>query len=134
MLYSMKQVCDQIDMTYETLRFYCDEGLIPNVKRNKNNYRQFDERNISWINGLQCLRRCGMSIIEMKEYMQLCLQGEKTIPRRKEMLSTRRDALVAKINEIEHSVDYIDDKQALYDGIMAGEIKYTSNLIEVDKV
>lgn len=132
MVYTMKQVCDELDMTYETLRFYCDEGLIPNVKRDKNNYRQFDERNISWLRGLQCLRRCGMSISGMKEYLELCLQGESTIEARKEILNAHREVLMSKINEIESSIEYIDDKQAFYDGVLAGEIPYRSNLIEVN--
>ncbi|MDL2318528.1 flavodoxin family protein [Eubacteriales bacterium OttesenSCG-928-A19] len=42
----------------ERLRFYCKEGLVPNIRRDKSNYRDFDERNIKWIKSLTCLRRC----------------------------------------------------------------------------
>ena len=42
-MYTMKQTCEEVGMNYETLKFYCNEGLIPNVKRNKNNHRIFDE-------------------------------------------------------------------------------------------
>ena len=45
----MKEACSLTDMTYENLKFYCNEGLVPNVKRDKNNRRIFDERDISWI-------------------------------------------------------------------------------------
>lgn len=41
---TMKEVCKEIGMNYETLKFYCKEGLVPNVKRDKNNYRNFDEK------------------------------------------------------------------------------------------
>ena len=74
MLYSMKQTCDQTGLTYDTLKFYCNEGLIPNVKRDKNNYRVFNDKDIAWIKSLSCLKNCGMSIIEMKEYLKLCLK------------------------------------------------------------
>ena len=47
MLYTMMQVCKQTNMTYQALKFYCNEGLIPNVKRDKNNRRVFDERDIA---------------------------------------------------------------------------------------
>ena len=30
-MYSMKEVCEKVGMTYETLKFYCNKGLIPNV-------------------------------------------------------------------------------------------------------
>ena len=45
-MYTMKEVCQIIGWSYETLKYYCKEGLIPNVKRDKNNYRVFDENNI----------------------------------------------------------------------------------------
>ena len=41
MMYSMKEACVQTDMSYETLKFYCKEGLVPNVKRDSHNYRVF---------------------------------------------------------------------------------------------
>lgn len=79
-----------MDMTYQTLKFYCNEGLIPNVKRDNNNRRIFDERDIKWIKDLICLKKCGMSIQEMKEYMGLCMQGESTILLRKELFAKNR--------------------------------------------
>lgn len=54
-MYNMKDVCDKTHLNYETLRYYCNLGLVPNVKRDKNNYRLFDDRDVAWINGLQCL-------------------------------------------------------------------------------
>ena len=56
------------ELSYDTLKFYCNEGLIPNVKRDKNNYRIFDDNDVAWINSLTCLKNCDMSINEMKEY------------------------------------------------------------------
>lgn len=46
-LYSMKETCEATGLTYDALKFYCNEGLIPNVKRNKSNYRVFDENDIN---------------------------------------------------------------------------------------
>lgn len=89
MLYTMMQVCKETGMTYQALKFYCNEGLVPNVKRDKNNRRVFDERDVAWIGSLTCLKKCGMSIQEMKEYLAMCLQGEASIPQRKEMLAQK---------------------------------------------
>lgn len=131
-LYTMKEACEKVDMTYEALKFYCNEGLVPNVKRNKNNHRVFDERDINWIASLSCLKRCGMSIQEMKEYLALCLQGPGTIPERKIILEEKRNSLLEKIAELNDSVDYIDWKQQFYDDVLSGKRKYESNLIAVD--
>lgn len=133
MLYTMMQTCRETNLTYQALKFYCNEGLVPNVKRDKNNRRVFDERDVAWISSLTCLKKCGMSIQEMKEYLDLCLQGESTIPQRKVMLAQKQEALRESIQELEESVAYIDWKQNFYDDVLAGRRPYESNLIPVNK-
>ncbi len=128
-LFTMMQVCREVDMTYQTLKFYCNQGLVPNVKRDKNNRRVFDKHDVEWVKSLICLKRCGMSIEEMKEYLALCLQGETSIPQRKTMLAEKRSRLVEQIAELEASVEYIDWKQGFYDDVLAGRTEYFSNLL-----
>ncbi|MDO4338766.1 MAG: MerR family transcriptional regulator [Eubacteriales bacterium] len=132
-MYTMMQVCRELDMTYQTLKFYCNEGLIPNVKRDHNNRRVFDEKDVKWIKDLTCLKKCGMSIQEMKDYLALCLQGESTIPKRKEMLADKQAALRISIQELEDSVAYIDWKQNFYDEVLSGKRPYISNLIRTEE-
>ena len=128
-MYTMMQVCRTLDMTYQTLKFYCNEGLIPNVKRDSNNRRIFDEQDIKWIKDLTCLKKCGMSIQEMKGYLSLCLEGQSTILSRKEMLAQKRTALLSEIEELNASVAYIAWKQNFYDDVLSGKQPYISNLI-----
>lgn len=132
-MYTMMQVCRQLDMTYQTLKYYCNEGLVPNVKRDNNNRRVFDEHDVKWIKDLTCLKKCGLSIQEMKEYLDLCLQGEATILTRKEMLAHKRVELENTIKELESSIDYIDWKQNFYDDVLSGKTPYVSNLILKNK-
>lgn len=132
-MYTMMQVCRELDMTYQTLKYYCNEGLIPNVKRDSNNRRIFDEKDVKWIKDLTCLKKCGLSILEMREYLELCLQGESTIMQRKEMLAKKREALLVSIKELEDSVDYIDWKQNFYDEVLSGARPYVSNLIRTEE-
>lgn len=89
-MYSMKEACTLTNMTYENLKFYCNEGLVPNVKRDRRNYRVFDEHDIKWIQSLNCLKSCGMSIAEMKQYLALCMEGKGTIPERKVILAEKK--------------------------------------------
>ena len=128
-MYTMKDVCPETGMAYETLKFYCNEGLIPNVKRNQNNYRVFDDRDVAWIKSLSCLKNCGMSIQEMREYIDLCLKGAASIPERKVTLAQKREELLIKMAEIQGSIDYIDNKQLFYDDVLAGKVEYHSNLM-----
>ena len=132
MLYTMKQTCEKTGLTYDTLKFYCNEGLIPNVKRNKSNYRVFNDKDIAWINSLSCLKNCGMSILEMKEYLALCLQGEGSIPERQKILDVKLKELENKMKELQESIDYIHWKQDFYNDGLTGKIKYYSNLIQTE--
>ena len=132
-MYTMMQVCRELNMTYQTLKFYCNEGLVPNVKRDDNNRRIFDEKDVKWIKDLSCLKKCGMSIQEMKKYLELCLQGESTIIPRKEMLNKKQEELRSHIKELEDSVAYIDWKQNFYDEVLSGKRPYISNLIQVEE-
>ena len=129
----MKEACQATGMTYEALKFYCNEGLVPNVKRDGNNRRVFDDRDIAWIKSLTCLKNCGMSIQEMKEYIALCLVGAGSIPERKVILDRKRDQLLERMAELQASIDYIDWKQGFYDDVLSGRRKYVSNLLPADQ-
>lgn len=131
-MYTMKQVCEETNMTYQALKYYCNEGLIPNVKRDSNNHRIFDERDVKWIKDLVCLKKCGMSIHEMKEYLELCLEGESTILKRKALLAQKQEALRSSIQQLEDSIAYINWKQDFYDEVLSGKRPYVSNLIQVE--
>ncbi len=132
-MYSMKETCEMVGMSYQTLKFYCNKGLIPNVKRDKNNYRIFDDNNIGWIKSLICLKKCGMSIEEIRQYLNLYLQGESTISERKVLLDKRRKKLVKELQQIQDSIDYIDWKQNFYNDVIAGKIEYFSYLTDTKK-
>lgn len=128
-MYSMKEACTLTNMTYENLKFYCNEGLVPNVKRDRRNYRVFDEHDIKWIQSLNCLKSCGMSIAEMKQYLALCMEGEGTIPERKVILAEKKETLLKSITELQKAVAYIDWKQRFYDDVLSGKTTYYSNLV-----
>ncbi len=128
-IYTMKETCAATGLPYETLKFYCNQGLVPLVARDANNYRIFTERNVAWIKSLTCLKKCGMSIAEMREYLDLCLQGPESIPARKEILTRKKSALETKKRDLEDSLNYIDWKQGFYDDVLAGKTEYISNLV-----
>lgn len=131
-LLTMKQACKATGMSYEALKFYCNEGLVPNVKRAENNYRVFDEHDVNWIRSLACLKRCGMSIQEMKEYLALCLQGQSTIPERMELLQKYKRNIHARMAELQDSLDFIAWKENFYKEVLEGKTEYHSDLIAAE--
>jgi len=65
----------------------------------------------------------------MKEYLHLCLEGESSIPARKDILSRKKEALLTSMQQLQEAVDYIDWKQGFYDDVLSGKTAYYSNLI-----
>lgn len=127
-MYTMKETCQKTGLAYETLKFYCNQGLVPNVKRDGLNHRIFDDRDVAWINSLTCLKQCDMGIVEMKEYLALCQEGEETIPERKRILEAKRRALEGEQERISQAIAYIDRKRDFYDDVLSGKRTYFSNL------
>lgn len=125
----MKDICRETGMSYETLKYYCNEGLVPNVKRDRNNRRVFDERDLAWLKSLGCLKDCGMGIAQMRQYVDLCMQGAASIPQRQEMLAVKREELLAQIARLQDCIAYIDHKQAFYADVLSGRVPYQSNLL-----
>ena len=50
-MYTMKEAFAKTGLSYETLKFYCNQGLVPNVKRDSQNRRIFNDRDIDWKQG-----------------------------------------------------------------------------------
>ena len=132
-MYTMKETCEKTGLSYETLKFYCNQGLIPNVERDSQNHRVFTDKNIAWINSLGCLKNCGMGSQEMKEYLALCLEGQSSIPQRKVILDRKKQELEAKLQQVQESLAYIAWKQSFYDDVLSGKTEYFSNLIVTEE-
>ena len=126
----MKQTCEQTGLTYDALKFYCNEGLVPGVRRDKNNRRIFYANDIEWIKSLSCLKNCGLGIAEMQQYVELCKQGKSSISKRQKMLDEKLLCLYNKIKELENSIDYIQKKQQFYQDALDGKREYYSNLMD----
>lgn len=115
---TMRQAAKEVGMSYDTLKFYCKEELVPNIHRDKNNYRIFSDENMVWLKSLQCFKEAGMSIKELKNFLSLSKAGNETLALRREILINQKDLLIEKRKDIDHNLDYIEHKIAFYDDIL----------------
>lgn len=120
-MYSMKEACKITGLSYETLKFYCNQGLIPNVQRDAANRRVFTTEQIYWIHGLLCLRDCGMGVTEMKEYFAILWSENPDIYALKAMLEQKQAELEERIRKAQESIQFIRWKQNFYDEVIRGE-------------
>ena len=109
------------DVTEHTLRFYTDSGLLP-CERDGGNRRVFNDESVNWMQGIKCLKGCGASIDDIKEYCRLCLleESEENLRARYEMILNQRAKAYKRLEEAEATVKYMDEKAAHYEAILAG--------------
>ncbi len=109
-MYTIKEVSDRTGLSIYTLRYYDKEGLLPLVKRTPSGIRKFSDNDIAWLGLICCLKNSGMSIENIKEFMNLCLKGEETAEIRKDMLLLHKQHILQQMNELEKSLDTVNYK------------------------
>lgn len=107
-------------LSLDTLRYYEKIGLMEPVKKDASGRRDYNEDDLKRINFLKCMRRAGVSIEGLKQYLQLFEEGEHTIPKRKEILLNQKVELEAAIEELSTTLDFLNNKIKNYDTKIAG--------------
>ncbi|MCD2347718.1 MerR family transcriptional regulator [Clostridium guangxiense] len=114
MKYSIKQVAEITGLTESTLRYYESEGLLPNIQRAKNGHRYYDESNLEWIAVINCLKSTNMPIDQIKIFVNLHSEGDKTLHQRLEMILKHRENVQKQINKLNKYMEHINYKVDYY--------------------
>ena len=119
---TIAEVSKQYAMSADTLRYYERIGLIPPVPRNSSGVRDYDEASCRWIELMKCMRAAGVQIEALIEYVALFQRGDETIDARKAILIEQRNRLLARMEEMQISLDRLNAKIERYDqGLMVRE-------------
>ncbi len=121
MYYTIRQMAQMFGVTEHTLRFYTDQGLLP-CTRDSGNRRVFDEESVNWMQGIMCLKGCGASIEDIREYCRLCLMEEskENLRARYAIIRKQREEAYKRVEEAKATARYMDDKVAHYEAILPG--------------
>lgn len=127
MTYTVKEIADKMGMTAHTIRFYTDMGLLP-CSRDQNNRRLFDDESVNWLKGIQCLRKCGVSIENIKVYSDLCLSDSpEALQKRYQFMQEQRELAHRRLREAQELAAYLDAKVQHYESILAGKLSDDTN-------
>ena len=118
-MYTINEVANICDISVYTIRFYDKEGLLPFVTRNSTGNRQFNEGDLDIIKLICCLKNTGMQIKEIKQYIDLCMQGEGTATKRRQMMADHRKAILRQIDDLKKNLNIVDLKIGFYDSYLA---------------
>ena len=114
----ISEVSERSGISPDTLRYYERIGLLAPVNRNDSGIRDYSELDVRRVEFVKCMRNAGLPIEVLIEYYGLVQQGDQTIEARKEILIAQREKLVAKMAEIQKTLDLVDYKINVYENAL----------------
>jgi MerR family transcriptional regulator, aldehyde-responsive regulator len=125
----INEVSERYGISTDTLRYYERIGLIPPVHRNDGGIRDYNELDLRRVEFIKCMRSAGLPIEVLIEYVALVQKGDRTIEARKEILMEQRDLLVAKLAEMQKTLDLLNHKIDVYENAL---LKREKGLVAVE--
>ena len=107
MVYTVGETARMLEVPASTLRYYDKEGLLPFVERSSGGIRMFRDVDFEWLRIIGCMKKAGMPIKAIREYIQLTLSGDDTIDARLELFQRQRESLRAQMAELEHTLSMV---------------------------
>lgn len=116
-MYTIGQVSEMFNLPISTLRYYDKEGLFPEIKR-KGNTRIFEETEIEALRVIECLKASGLSIREIKQFMDWSKDGAKTYEKRRALFEERKKVVQEEMEKLQKTLDMLEFKCRYYDTAM----------------
>ena len=119
-MYTIGQVSERFHIPISTLRYYDKEGLFPEIQRTSG-IRRFGEKEIDALRVIECLKKSGLEIKDIKQFMDWCIQGSETYPQRLNLFLKQRRQVEAELVRMNRVLDMLNFKcwyyeEALKDG------------------
>ena len=128
-MYTVGEMAKMLGVPASTLRYYDKEGLLPFVERSAGGIRMFRESDLEWLRVIGCMKKAGMSLRDIRQYMELVIQSDDTIDARLEMFRRQRKTLETQMAELQHTMDMVDYKCWYYETAQkTGTIETPKNL------
>lgn len=115
---TIAEVSKKYELSADTLRYYERIGLIPPVQKNSSGNRDYSENDCNWVSFIKCMRKAGLSIEALIEYVSLFRQGDTTLAARKDLLCDQRELLKERLQDMQTTLEYLNAKIEHYDDLM----------------
>lgn len=120
-MYTVKEVAELLGVSVHTVRYYDDKGLIPGTKRNAANQRLFDDMEVEWLFVSLTLKNTGLSLKDVKHYIELYQQGDSTLPERYEIMKKQKEKTLQEMEELKLRLAVLYRKIDHYGKLLEGE-------------
>lgn len=117
-MYTIGQVSEMCSIPISTLRYYDKEGLFPDLER-ANGIRRFSDHDLETLNIIECLKRSGLEIKDIRKFMRWCSEGPATYEKRRELFLRQKETVEAEIERLQQVLDMIRFKCWYYETAIA---------------
>lgn len=122
---TIKEVSERYGISQDTLRYYERSGMIPAVPRTAGGIRDYGQKDLEWVELALCMRGAGLPVEIMARYVELCLQGDFTIPDRLQLLVDQRKALTKQEEQIRVMLQKLEYKISRYEeAVITGKLTW----------
>ncbi|MDF2609679.1 MAG: putative transcriptional regulator [Lachnospiraceae bacterium] len=115
MIYTIGEMSKHLNVAASTLRYYDKEGLLPFVERSGGGMRMFKESDLPWLQLIDCLKKTGMPIKDIKYFMDCCMEGDSKIDERLFIVKEQRDSVIKQMEELQDMLDMLNYKCWFYE-------------------
>lgn len=115
MLYTVGEMAKKLNVAPSTLRYYDKEGLLPFVERSDGGIRMFKDEDFEWLHIIECLKKTGMSIKDIKTFIDWCIEGDSTIEQRLQLIDRQREAVQSQITQMQETLKTLDYNHWYYE-------------------
>ena len=122
-MYSAKEAAEITGLSTATLRYYEREKLIPQITRTDQKYRQYTDTDIEWIKMIQCMRMANIPIRSIKQYVELLIQGGKTLKQRYDMVQGHIKDIENQITNLQNAL-ILTQKKLIFHGELLQQPSY----------
>jgi len=105
----------KLNVAPSTLRYYDKEGLLPFVERSDGGIRMFKDEDFEWLHIIECLKKTGMSIKDIKTFIDWCMEGDSTIEQRLQLIDRQREAVLNQIAQMQETLKTLNFKHWYYE-------------------
>lgn len=119
MLYTVGEIAKLLGVAASTLRYYDQEGLLPFVERSSSGMRVFKDSDYEWLQIIECLKKTGMPLKDIRRFVEMAMQGDETIEPRLALIKQQREAVKAQMAQLQQTLDTLDFKCWYYEAARA---------------
>ena len=132
-MYTVGEMARMLHVPASTLRYYDKQGLLPFVERSPGGIRVFKDSDFEWLRIIECMKKAGMSIKDIRQYLELSMQGNNTIDTRLAMFRRQQDTLRAQMQQLQDTMQVLEYKCWYYETAQKlGSIDAVKNLPDKD--